>query len=187
MFRCCRSLSACVFPSARRQPAHATVAASLPLTIEEAKANTDVHKFGLRLDGELCRIIKVYDGDSFTITWLDAASRKPMYANSRLYGIDAPELRSADHEEKVRAVNARDTVAQHFLGEVFSVTTCGPTGLDKYGRPLIVLRSVEGATGASASNLLAPYDGDLGKWILGNVAGCYAYFGGTKRASPPSR
>jgi hypothetical protein len=130
-------------------------------------------------------VIKVYDGDSLTLVWEDAArGHKLVYANCRLHGIDAPELRGAGAAEKRVAESCRDLLRDAFLGELLEFDTTGPTGLDKYGRPLVIVRSRQGWTSREAARKLGGKT--LNDWILTQLPGVVPYFGGTKGvASPP--
>lgn len=77
----------------------------------------------------------VYDGDSVTVdvdlgfnTWI-------MNMKLRLYGIDTPEIRTRDTEEKVAGLLARDYLRSLILNKkVCVVTEKDKTG--KYGRYL---------------------------------------------------
>ena len=62
--------------------------------------------------------------------------------------------------------------------------TEGATGLDKYGRPLVVLRGRAGWTSEPALRALA--GGTLNDWILQQLPGVVPYFGGKKAAYNPA-
>jgi endonuclease YncB( thermonuclease family) len=79
-------------------------------------------------------VIKVYDGDTFTI-----ASKMPM-ANSPLYrfpvrlkGIDAPEIKSHKEDEKIMAVEARNALSKMILHKTVTLKNIRN---EKYGRIL---------------------------------------------------
>ena len=79
-------------------------------------------------------VIKVYDGDTITI-----ASKMP-YENSslfrfnvRLNGIDTPEIKSKDKNEKALAILARDSLSQLIMNK--NVTLQNVKN-EKYGRIL---------------------------------------------------
>lgn len=109
------------------------------------------------------RVIKVYDGDTITI-----ASKLP-YDNSlvyrfsvRLNGIDAPEIKGKDEDEKLAAQNAKRALENLILNKMVKLKN---NTLEKYGR---ILADVYYE------------DIHLNEWMLTN---CYAvkYDGGTKK------
>ena len=57
-------------------------------------------------------IVKVYDGDTITLATrlpIVPLDKQPIYRFSvRLNGIDTPEIKGKDHDEKTVAVRARD-------------------------------------------------------------------------------
>ena len=79
------------------------------------------------------KVIKVYDGDTITV-----ASRlyhgAPIYRFSvRLNGIDTPEMKSKDEEEKNCAHVAREALRQRIDGRIVELKN---TSMEKYGRIL---------------------------------------------------
>ena len=80
------------------------------------------------------RCIKVYDGDTITIAAKLPYKNSPIYRFSvRLNGIDTPEIKGKDDDEKQCAVLARDALKQCIIGkkvELRNVQT------EKYGRIL---------------------------------------------------
>ena len=102
----------------------------------------------------LSKVLDIYDGDTITITVKVDESYYRM--NCRLDGIDTPELRSQDEEEKVAARKARkhlidlilesnveidisrDEVKKK-LGEANKILLVKCKDFDKYGRLLIEL------------------------------------------------
>lgn len=81
------------------------------------------------------RVIKVYDGDTITIaSKLPGLKNSPIYKFSvRLNGIDTPEMRGKNDDEKEMAHKARDALSERIFGkDVFlkNVQT------EKYGRLL---------------------------------------------------
>lgn len=79
-------------------------------------------------------VVRVVDGDTaelmihlgFTIVWRSTC---------RFYGINTPELRSKDAEERAKAKEARALVEQYLAPG--SVVYIKSHELDKYGRPLV--------------------------------------------------
>ena len=79
-------------------------------------------------------VIKVYDGDTITI-----ASKMP-YENSQLFrfsvrlnGIDTPEIKSKDENEKALARKARDCLSQLIMNKNIALKNVKN---EKYGRIL---------------------------------------------------
>jgi micrococcal nuclease len=84
----------------------------------------------------LCKCIKVYDGDTITVAF------KPFQINNdeniykysiRLSGIDTPEIRTKNIDEKKKAIEIRDILKEKILNK-FIYVQCGK--FDKYGRLL---------------------------------------------------
>ncbi len=109
-------------------------------------------------------VIKVYDGDTITI-----ASKVPGLKNSdtykfsiRLNGIDTPEMKTKNEDEKEIAIKARDALSNKIYGKNI---TLKDVKTEKYGRLLCEIY----------------YKGEhLNKWLIDNR---YAlpYDGGTKK------
>ena len=81
------------------------------------------------------RVIKVYDGDTITI-----ASKLNGFADShifkfsvRLNGIDTPEMRTKNADEKEVAIIARNALSSKILGNIVILKN---VSLEKYGRLL---------------------------------------------------
>ena len=123
----------------------------------------DTKPFVVPLNGG--HVIKVYDGDTITI-----ANKLPIYHcddifrfSVRLNGIDTPEIKGKDDDEKEAAKVAKNALAEKILNKYVvlkNVTT------EKYGRLLADV-----------------YLGDLhlNKWMLDNRY-AVSYDGGTKIA-----
>ena len=81
------------------------------------------------------KVIKVYDGDTITI-----ASRVPGFYHSPIYkfsvrlnGIDTPEMKGENEEEKEIAVKARDALSERIMGKEIRLEN---VQTEKYGRLL---------------------------------------------------
>lgn len=161
-----------------RQPGRAAGVRQATLASLQASAKVDPRtRFGLHVAGELCKVVKVYDGDSLTLAWRHGG--RTVFANCRLYGVDTPELRSPDAAAVQQAVACRDRVTALVLNQLMVMDSVGRTGLDKYGRPLVRLRARSGWS----SRLLVRelQGGDLSAWMLrAELPGCKPYFGGSK-------
>lgn len=114
------------------------------------------------LDGKEvdAKVMSVYDGDTVILAF---SIHHVMYRwKCRISGIDTPEVRTKNHDEKAMGYRARDALRDKILGRVVRVT-CGK--FDKYGRILVDIH-VDGVS--------------IGDWLVSNG---YAqpYDGGTKR------
>lgn len=183
--RFCKCISA-----ARRQTNHSEAvgsrihvrnedveAFSLLNTLKHDGYKHNSHPWRLELSDTLCKVVKVYDGDSITLAWV--GSQGPNYANCRMYGIDTPELKSKDAMEKRAAEECRDRVRDAVLNQIMTFTTQGATGLDKYGRPLVIIKPHCVYTASNVRDLIRPH-GTLNMWILNTDPVCKAYYGGKK-------
>ena len=81
------------------------------------------------------KVIKVYDGDTITI-----ASKVPGLYNSPIYkfsvrldGIDTPEMRTKDEDEKEIAILARDALSEKIMDKEIRLEN---VKTEKYGRLL---------------------------------------------------
>lgn len=80
------------------------------------------------------KCIKVYDGDTITLAFkpFDNVSKIYKY-NVRLNGIDTPEIKSNNADEKKIAIEIRDMLRENILNKMVYIK-CGT--FDKYGRLL---------------------------------------------------
>jgi len=79
-------------------------------------------------------VIKVYDGDSFTIASEMPFLNSPIYRFSvRLSGIDCPEIKGKTIIEKELAINARDALINKIMNKTITLKN---VSLEKYGRIL---------------------------------------------------
>jgi len=81
------------------------------------------------------RVIKVYDGDTITIaSKLPGLKNSPIYKFSvRLNGIDTPEIRGKNEDEKKFAIQARDSLSKRIMGKDIFLKN---VKTEKYGRLL---------------------------------------------------
>ena len=82
----------------------------------------------------IVRVVDVYDGDTCTVLfkWNKVYIKK----SCRLYGIDTPEIRTRNLDEKKHGYEAKKYLEYLVLNEV---VYCEFLKDDKYGRPLIKL------------------------------------------------
>ena len=79
------------------------------------------------------KVIKVYDGDSITIA-AKPYDNYPIYRFSvRLNGIDTPELRTSNENEKKHAILARDALHDKIYNKIVELKNVES---EKYGRLL---------------------------------------------------
>mgnify|MGYP001080704049 CR=1 FL=1 len=85
-------------------------------------------------------VISVYDGDTMTLM-IDMGMKHFARVKIRMIGIDTPEIRTKDAEEKVRGYEARDYLRSRVEGKKVIVHT---QKKGKFGRWLGVLWADEG-------------------------------------------
>ncbi len=116
-------------------------------------------------------VIKVYDGDTITIASrlpIIPIETQPIYRFSvRLNGIDTPEIKGKDDDEKQCAQRAKEYVSKMVMGKL---VTLEDVQLEKYGR---LLATVLTETGENLNELMV------------NCRYAVKYDGGTK-VSPVS-
>lgn len=134
------------------------------------------------------RVVKVYDGDTITIaSAVPGLYASPVYKFTvRLRGVDTPELRSRDADEKAVAKIARDALRKLIMHEVVDLHD---VELEKYGRMLcdVTVRPQHDAhtsAPAAGGSMQQPDKVCLRQWLLSNRL-AVVYDGGTK-ARPTS-
>jgi micrococcal nuclease len=109
------------------------------------------------------KVIKVYDGDTITIaSKVPGLTNSPIYKFSvRLNGIDTPEMKTHNNDEKEVAIKARDALSERIMGKVIRLEN---VQTEKYGRILCEI-----------------YFGEthMNKWLI-DERYALAYDGGTK-------
>lgn len=78
-------------------------------------------------------VVKVYDGDTFTIGFYQSYSKIPYRILVRLRGIDTPEMEGVDIRKMVRARAAQRFLSSVVLGKRVQLTN---VSMEKYGRLL---------------------------------------------------
>lgn len=104
-------------------------------------------------------VIKVYDGDTITIASKLPYSGSPLYRFSvRLNGIDAPEIRSKNAEEKKLAIIAKDALSEKIMNKVITLENIA---VEKYGRILadVVINGENMSNYMLQQKLAVKYDG----------------------------
>jgi len=79
-------------------------------------------------------VIRIIDGDTIVLN-IDLGYHLSWKVSCRLYGINCPELRSKDSQERIQAKAAKDFTAQEL--PIGSTVLIASQELDKYGRPLV--------------------------------------------------
>lgn len=78
------------------------------------------------------KILEIYDGDTMTLN-IDLGFDISIKKKIRLLGINTPEVRTSNKEEKKLGIEVRDFLREMLLGKEVIITTQKP---DKYGRSL---------------------------------------------------
>jgi len=107
------------------------------------------------------QVIKVYDGDTFTLAAYLPYNESPLYRFSvRLRGIDTPEIKGGTEEEKSAAVLARTELSNMIMNKSVVLTNIGT---EKYGRILadVYVEGVHVNQHMLDTKLALPYDGGL--------------------------
>ena len=106
------------------------------------------------------KVIKVYDGDTITIaSKVPGLYNSPIYKFSiRLNGIDTPEMRTKDEDEKEIAILARDALSEKIMGKEIRLEN---VKTEKYGRVLcdIYLDQIHLNKWLIDDKYALPYDG----------------------------
>jgi endonuclease YncB( thermonuclease family) len=104
------------------------------------------------------KVVKVYDGDTITI-----ASKLPKHSQTyrfsvRVNGIDCPEIRTKNNQEKEIAIIARDKLSQLILHQYVSLEN---VKTEKYGRILadVIYNDINISEYLISQRLAIPYNG----------------------------
>jgi endonuclease YncB( thermonuclease family) len=86
-------------------------------------------------------VIKVYDGDTFTIAVKLPFKNSPLYRfNVRLRGIDAPEMKSLNPDETASAKKSQEELSKLIFNKVVRLENLS---YEKYGRLLADVYTIE--------------------------------------------
>lgn len=134
-----------------------------------------VKKFSLEDDIRLAKCVHVYDGDTIQVVF---PLQGILYRWScRLSGVDTPELRTKNKNEKKYGYEVRDALRKKILNKMI-VLHCGE--FDKYGRLLgKVYLKTDGQEGGGEEDEKED-DPSINKWLIDNEY-AFAYDGGTKK------
>ena len=131
-----------------------------------------VKKFSLEDEVRLAKCVHVYDGDTVQVVF---PLQGILYRWScRLSGVDTPELRTRNKNEKKYGYKVRDALREKILNKMIELH-CGE--FDKYGRLLgkIYLKTDEQQGGSNKDSDLS-----INQWLIDNEY-AFAYDGGTKK------
>jgi micrococcal nuclease len=109
------------------------------------------------------RVIKCYDGDTIHIAAYLPYAKSELYKFSvRVNGIDCPEMKSRDPNEKAVAIIARDKLAERILGKMVKLEN---VATEKYGRVLadVVHEGLSCGPWLVQQRLAVPYQGKTKK------------------------
>ncbi len=87
----------------------------------------------------IAEVVKVYDGDTCTCV-VDLGFKMSVRIKVRLVGIDTPEIRTKDEEEKKRGFASRDWLREQILGKKVLLHT---SERGKFGRWLGTLWNIQ--------------------------------------------
>ena len=126
----------------------------------ESVTNSNTHELSFNGQTKEAKVLSVYDGDTVKVAFELGGT---MYKwNCRLSGVDTPELRTKNLQEKKFGYEVRDHLRAKILNKVVTLK-CGEFG--KYGRLLIEI-FID--------------DQSVNKWLIENGY-AFEYDGGTKR------
>jgi len=117
----------------------------------------DTTKFTVPIYGG--QVIKVYDGDTITIAARLPMMNSPIYRFSvRLSGIDAPEIKGKDEDEREAARNVKKALSAMILNKQVTLKN---VDTEKYGRILadVYIDDVHVNKWLIAERFALPYDG----------------------------
>jgi micrococcal nuclease len=97
--------------------------------------NNNIPQFNFEGEIKQAKVVDVYDGDTIKIVF--TFSNKLYKFNCRIIGVDTPELRTKNKDEKKYGIHVRDKLREKILNKVVMVE-CGD--FDKYGRLLIDIK-----------------------------------------------
>lgn len=120
----------------------------------------DAVDFTFKGETKKAKVLSVYDGDTITVAF--PFGDKMFSWNCRLTGVDTPEIRTRNKQEKEFGYKVRDNLRTKILGEIVNIEC---DDFDKYGRLLVKI-----------------YNDDecINDWLVENGF-AFVYDGGTKK------
>jgi micrococcal nuclease len=135
------------------------------LSIVQSCDEKSIEPFGLFGRKFLAKCVNVYDGDTFTALMLENEI-KLCKISVRLSGIDTPEIKSSNNQERQLAQLAKDILCKKILDQAIWIEV--ETKADKYGRILAQVYNIN------------PRE-SVNQWMLKN-APCNQYDGKKKQS-----
>ena len=116
------------------------------------------------------KIVHIYDGDTMHVVFYEYGQY--IKWNCRVMGVDTPEIRTRNLQEKQLGLKVRDILIDRLLNKIVKIHT---DEFDKYGRLLIDVEM-------PLEPLVENHDSVmLSDWLIANNY-AYPYEGGTKRS-----
>jgi endonuclease YncB( thermonuclease family) len=116
------------------------------------------------------RVIKVYDGDTFTIATRLPGDETVYRFAVRLNGIDAPEIKTRNPNEKIAASASQQALSKLILNKIVTLSN---VSFEKYGRLLADVSVPSDDTEITPNIIL------VNQWMLDHDF-AISYDGGTK-------
>jgi len=137
---------------------------NMDIPIDWNVIDKNVKQFSFDGETKVAKIVSVYDGDTVKVVF--PVLRKLFKFNCRISGVDTPEIRTRNKEEKKYGLFVRDKLREKILNKVVTIK-CGD--FDKYGRLLIDIKERGALT-----------DETVSEWLVKNNY-AFEYDGGTKQ------
>ena len=138
------------------------------------KVDKTIKKFTFEDDIKLAKCVHVYDGDTIQVVF---PVQGILYRWScRLSGVDTPEIRTKNINEKKYGYYVRDVLRSKILNKMI-IIHCGE--FDKYGRLLgniYIKEEYEGQSGGGVDNKC----NSINQWLIDNDY-AFQYDGGSKK------
>lgn len=116
------------------------------------------------------KIVHIYDGDTMHVVFYEYGQY--IKWNCRIMGVDTPEIRTRNIEEKQLGLKVRDILIDQLLNKIVKIHT---DDFDKYGRLLIDVEMPLDPQVENQDSIM------LSEWLISNNY-AYPYEGGTKRS-----
>ncbi len=137
---------------------------NMDIPINWETVDSKVKEFSFEGQSKIAKVVSVYDGDTVKVVF--PVLSKLFKFNCRISGVDTPEIRTRNKEEKKYGLLVRDKLREKILNKVVTIK-CGD--FDKYGRLLIDIKERGALTEETVS-----------EWLVKNNY-AFEYHGGTKQ------
>jgi len=122
------------------------------------------------------KCVSVYDGDTITCVFDPFISGQFSKFKIRLSGIDTPEIRTKDLDEKKSGIEVRDFLRELILDKIIYINC---QNFDKYGRVLAYVYDVAKLDALQDTQSLTT-ENSINQTLI-NLKYAYAYDGGAKK------